>query len=108
MRELTMGEMSHVSGAGISDVLYSIGDHLASSILGGVTAAVVGGAIGYMHGGDATGILGLSLIGQLVGAAGGSIIGGVGGVIGGALVPLSYSLPLAIEAIQTLIGGGIR
>lgn len=110
MRELTIGETSTVSGAALTpnDIAFFIGDHLASSVIGGVAAAVAGGAIGYLHGGDAMGILGLGVIGQLVGAVGGAIIGGVGGVIGGALVSLSYSLPLAEQLAQTIISGEIQ
>jgi|GEM_PF-1261163 len=110
MRELTVGEISNVSGAALTpnDVALFIGDHLGSSIIGGVAAAVAGGAIGYLHGGDAMGILGLGVIGQLVGAVSGAIIGGVGGVIGGSLVSLSYSLPLVEQLAQTIISGGIK
>jgi len=110
MRELTLDEVSGVSGAAITpnDAALFIGDHLASSVIGGVAAAVAGGAIGYLHGGDAMGILGLSVIGQLVGAVGGAIIGGIGGVIGGAMVSLSYSLPLVEQLAQTIISGGVQ
>lgn len=110
MRELTMQEMSCVSGAASTpnDVAAFIGDHLASSIISGVAAAVAGGAIGYLHGADATGVFGLGLIGQLVGAIGGAAIGGIGGLIGGGLVSLSYSLPLVEKFMQTMISGGIK
>lgn len=109
MRELTLSEMSDVSGSGIiADIGGFVVDRTLSSVLGGVTAAVNGGAIGFLHGGDATGIWGLSIIGQLVGAVGGGVIGGVGGFIGGFMVPLSYTYPLVIEAAQNLIAGGIK
>ena len=108
MRELTINETLSVSGAATAnDVAFFIGDHLASSIIGGVAATVAGASIGYLHGGDAMGWLGLGVIGQLVGAVSGAIIGGIGGVIGGALVSLSYSLPLANQLAQTIIAGDI-
>ncbi|AUX95202.1 hypothetical protein C2E15_20540 [Mixta gaviniae] len=113
MRELTFNELSAVSGASaVSDAVTFAGDafnfvadRLASSVLGGVAAAAIGGSIGYLHGADAMGVFGLGIIGQLVGAVGGAVIGGVGGVVGGLLVPLSYSFPLAVEAARALIGG---
>ncbi|MXP50297.1 hypothetical protein FD733_16050 [Pantoea sp. Eser] len=107
MRELTIDETFAISGATTTgnDVMFFIGDHLASAILSGVAAAVAGGAIGYLHGGDAMGVFGLGFIGQMVGAIGGALIGGVGGVIGGSLVSLSYSLPLANLLAETIISG---
>lgn len=109
MRELTMNETLTVSGAATpNEIALFIGDHLASSIIGGVAATFAGGAIGFLHGDDAMGIFGLGVIGQLVGAVGGAIIGGIGGVIGGALVPLSYSLPIVNQVAQTIVSGGIK
>ncbi|MEL7698279.1 MULTISPECIES: hypothetical protein [Pantoea] len=110
MRELTIDETFAISGATTTpnDIAFFIGDHLASAILCGVAAAAAGGAIGFLHGGDAMGVFGLGFIGQIVGAAGAAIIGGIGGVIGGSLVSLSYSLPLAIQLAQTIASGGME
>lgn len=112
MRELSSQEMEFVSGASTAEELNNAAniliDHIASSVVASVTAATVGGIIGFKHGGDATGIWGLSLIGQLVGALGGAIIGGIGGAVGGALVSTSYSFPLIQQAVQTIISGSIQ
>ncbi|MGB9094872.1 colicin V synthesis protein [Erwinia sp.] len=106
MRELTSSEVSDVSGAeGIGEFVF---DRLKSSVFGSVAAAMTGGTIGYLRGGDAMGIFGLSIIGQLVGAVGAGIIGGIGGAVGGLLVPFSWSYPLAISALQNVVGGGIK
>lgn len=114
MRELNVVEFDNVFGAAgetgtgnTSDFLMTMLDHIGSSIIGCATAAMVGGTIGYKHGGDATGIWGLGIIGQVVGFFGGVCIGGLGGLIGGALVPLSYSLPIVKQAIDVLANGQV-
>ncbi|URQ60657.1 hypothetical protein LQ939_18780 [Pantoea alhagi] len=111
MRELTLQEMHFVSGSSIADnpanLFNFVGDRLASSIFGCVAAAITGGSIGYLHGGDAMGVLGLSIIGQLTGGVTAAVIGGVGGLIGGLLVPFDWSYPLALKAINTVIGGKV-
>ncbi|GLR08810.1 hypothetical protein COO59_15825 [Mixta theicola] len=69
MRDLALNEIAIVSG-GITpcEIAGFVGNRLASSIFGGVAAAVTGGSIGYLHGGNAMGVLGLGIIGQFVGA----------------------------------------
>ncbi|ELH8609784.1 TPA: hypothetical protein ONC18_004163 [Enterobacter kobei] len=112
MRELLDSEVCTVTGAAtvadVNNFALGVFSHIGSAILGGVMAGTVGGIIGYKHGGDSTGVWGLSLIGQLVGAVGGAVIGGTGGVIAGSLVPLSYAFPLAQQAVKTIISGGIE
>jgi len=109
MRELAFNEVSCVAGGATPhEIANFIGDRLASSILAGVAAAVTGGSIGYLHGGDAMGVLGLSVIGQLVGGVVAGTIGGVGGLVGGLLVPFDYCYPLAMDAFKTVISGGIQ
>lgn len=110
MRELTIPEISGVSGAefNLYDAALFIADHLASAVICTVAGAIGGGTIGYLHGGDATGVLGFQAIGQLVGAAGGGIIGGIGGLIGGGMVSLSYSMPLVNQFVDLLVSGGIQ
>jgi hypothetical protein len=109
MRELAFNEVSCVAGGATpNEIANFIGDRIASSILAGVAGAVTGGSIGYLHGGDAMGVWGLSIIGQMVGGVVAGAIGGIGGVIGGLLVPLDYCYPLAIEAFETVIGGKVN
>jgi hypothetical protein len=110
MRELNFIEVNQVAGGAnaFSDGLEFIAGRIGGALMATAVTTVVGGMIGYMRGGDATGVWGLGIIGQLVGAVSGGLIGGIGGAIGGLIVPPDYAFKYCSEAIQVLINGQIK
>ncbi|KDB10016.1 hypothetical protein LIG30_1218 [Burkholderia sp. lig30] len=78
MRELTMMEISEVSGGGFFSRIGAMG-------LGGITGLISGIAKGAVVGGAQGGLLGVGLITGCAGMIIGGVISGVAGVIYGAI-----------------------
>ncbi|WP_175720245.1 hypothetical protein [Burkholderia anthina] len=78
MRELTMMEISEVSGGGFFSRVGAMG-------LGGVTGFISGLAKGAVVGGAQGGLLGVGLITGTAGMIIGGVVLGIGGIIYGAL-----------------------